>query len=103
MRLADPALDWITKELPARYQGAAPKEGLPKTWQIAGTANKMHFDAWWRYAPGQPDFLSNGPIDPGTHGGKLVVWTKGTPKSPPQLVERGFEVPVFLLDTTIAQ
>jgi hypothetical protein len=42
-------------------------------------------------------------VDPGTHGGKLVVWTTGTPKSPPQVVERPFEVPVYLLDTTIAK
>ncbi len=103
MRLADPTLDWIQGELAARYPGAAPKEGLPRVWQIAGVENRMHYDAWWRYAPGRPDFLSNGPIDPGIHGGKLAVWTKGTPKSAPQLIERPFEVPVFLVDTTIAQ
>ena len=103
MRLADPTLDWIQQELAARYPGAQPKEGLPRTWQIAGVADRMHYDAWWRYAPRQPDLLSNGPIDPGTHGGKLVVWTTGTPRSAPQVVERGFEVPVFLLDTTIAK
>jgi len=103
MRLADPTLDWIQQELATRYPGAQPKEGLPRTWQITGVTNQMHYDAWWRYAPRQPDVLSNGPIDPGTHGGKLVVWTTGTPRSAPQLVERGFEVPVFLLDTTIAK
>ena len=51
MRLADPALDWIQGELAARYPGAQPKEGLPRTWQIAGVANRMRYDAWWRYAP----------------------------------------------------
>lgn len=103
MRLADPTVDWIQKELAQRYPGAQPKEGLPRTWQIAGVRGRMQYDAWWRYGPRRPDVLSNGPVDPGTHGGKLVVWTTGTPKSPPQVVERPFEVPVYLLDTTIAK
>ena len=103
MRLADPTLDWIQQELAARYPGAAPKEGLPRTWQIIGVANQMHYDAWWRYAPGQPDYLSNGPIDPGIHGGRIVVTTKGTPKSAPQVVQSPFEVPVYLVETTITQ
>ena len=34
-------------------------------------------------------------------GGKIVGTTKGTPLNPPQVVERGFTVPVYLLDTTL--
>jgi hypothetical protein len=63
----------------------------------------MSVDQWWFYAPGKPDILSNGPLDPGIHGGKIVGWTTGTPKSAPQVVERAFSVPVFLMDTTIAK
>ena len=70
----------------------------PEPWH-----GQMTVDQWWIYAPGRPDVLSNGPLDPGIHGGKIVGWTTGTPKSPPQLVERAFEVPVFLMDTTIAK
>ncbi len=103
MRLADATVEWIQGELAARYTGAQPKEGLPRTWQLTGVYGAMTVDQWWIYAPGQPDVLSNGPLDPGIHGGKFVGWTVGTPKSPPQLVERAFEVPVFLLDTTIAK
>lgn len=103
MRLADPTVDWIQKDLAARYPGAQLKEGLPRVWQLAGLRGRMAYDAWWQYAPGSPDKLSNGPIDPGIHGGQIWVWTIGTPKSEPQLVKRAFEVPVYLLDTTIAR
>lgn len=101
MRLADPSVDWIQRQLAARYPGARPKEGLPRTWQLTEIDGQMAIDRWWRYAPGQPDVLSQGPVDPGIHGGKIVAWTRGTPKSDPQLVERAFEVPVYLMDTTI--
>ena len=103
MRLDDSSLAWILGDLAARYSGAKPKEGLPKVWQLRGVQRQMSVDQWWVYAPGKPDVLSNGPLDPGVHGGKIVGWTTGTPKSPPQLVERPFGVPVFLLDTTIAK
>lgn len=101
MRLADPTVDWIQRQLATRYPGARPKEGLPRIWQLAGIDGQMTIDRWWLYAPGQPDVLSPGPVDPGIHGGKIVAWTRGTPKSDPQLVERAFEVPVYLMDTTI--
>ena len=103
MRLADPTLAWLQGELAQRYTGVQPKEGLPRTWQLPGVRNRMTLDLWWRYAPGQPDVLSNGPLDPGVHGGKIVGWTTGTAKSPPQVVEAPFSVPVYLLDTTIAK
>ena len=103
MRLDDSSLAWILGDLAARYSGAKPKEGLPKVWQLRGVQRQMSVDQWWVYVPGKPDVLSNGPLDPGVHGGKIVGWTTGTPKSPPQLVERPFGVPVFLLDTTIAK
>lgn len=103
MRLADSSLEWLQGELASRYTGAQPREGLPRTWQLAGVHGLMTLDQWWIYAPGKPDILSNGPLDPGIHGGKIVGWTVGTPKSPPQVVERAFSVPVFLLDTTIAR
>lgn len=103
MRLADPTMAWIQGELAQRYTGAQPKEGLPRTWQLPGVRNRMTLDLWWIYAPGQPDVLSNGPLDPGIHGGKIIGWTTGTPKSPPQVVETPFSVPVYLLDTTIAK
>jgi hypothetical protein len=101
MRLADSAVAWIQGELASRYTGARLKEGLPHTWQLSGVANQMAFDLWWRYAPGQPDVLSTGPVDPGSHGGRVLAWTTGTPKSAPQLVQAAFEAPVYLLDTTI--
>lgn len=103
MRLADSTVAWIRGELQARYPGAEPKEGLPRTWQIAGTRDQMRYEAWWRYAPGHPDIQSNGPLDPGIHGGRIVVSTTGTPKSGPQVVQRPFEVPVYLMDTTIVK
>jgi hypothetical protein len=103
MRLADSTMEWIQGELASRYTGAEPKEGLPRTWQLPGVYGQMSVDQWWIYAPGKPDILSNGPLDPGIHGGKIVGWTTGTPKSAPQLVERAFSVPVFLMDTTIAK
>ncbi len=103
MRLADETLAWFRDDLAVRFPGAAPREGLPKIWQIAGLTDQMHYDAWWRYAPGRPDVLSPGPVDPGTHGGQIWLWTKGTPKSPPQLVKGPFTVDVALADTTIWQ
>ncbi len=103
MRLADSTMAWIQGDLAGRYTGAQPKEGLPRTWQLPGVRNRMTLDLWWIYAPRQPDILSNGPLDPGVHGGKIIGWTTGTPKSPPQVVEAPFSVPVYLLDTTIAK
>jgi hypothetical protein len=103
MRLADSTVDWIEKELSGRYYGASRKEGLPRTWALRGVTGQMSVDQRWRYAPGQPDVLSNGPIDPGIHGGLIVGTTKGTPLNPPQVVKRPFAVPVYLLDTTIGQ
>ena len=88
MRLADSTVDWIEKDLPGRYYGAARKEGLPHVWALRGVAGQMAVAQRWRYAPGQPDVLSTGPIDPGIHGGKIVGTTKGTPLNPPQIVER---------------
>ena len=103
MRLADSTMEWIQGELASRYTGAEPKEGLPRTWQLPGVYGQMSVDQWWIYAPGKPDILSNGPLDPGIHGGKIVGWTTGTPKSAPQRVAAPFAVPVYLLDTTIGQ
>ena len=103
MRLADSTLAWIQGDLASRYTGAQPREGLPHTWQLVGVNDRMSVDQWWHYAPGRPDILSNGPLDPGVHGGRVVGWTTGTPKSAAQVVERSFAVPVFLLDTTIGK
>jgi hypothetical protein len=69
-------------------------EPLWRNWAMRGIER-------WRYAPGQPDVLSQGPLDPGIHGGKIVGTTRGTPLNPPQIVERAFSVPVYLLDTTL--
>ena len=103
MRLADASVEWIEEDLPGRYYGAARKEGLPHVWALRGVNGQMAVAQRWRYAPGQPDVLSTGPIDPGIHGGKTVGTTRGTPLNPPQIVERPFSVPVYLLDTTIGQ
>ncbi len=103
MRLADASVEWIEEDLPGRYYGAARKEGLPRVWALRNVAGQMAVAQRWRYAPGQPDVLSTGPVDPGVHGGKIVGTTRGTPLNPPQIVERPFSVPVYLLDTTIGQ
>lgn len=103
MRLADSSLEWLKGELATRYIGAQPKEGLPRSWFLRGVTDQMSVSARWRYAPGSPDALSTGPVDPGIHGGRIVGTTKGTPLNPPQVVERAFSVPVHLLDTTIGQ
>jgi len=100
MRLADSAVQWIQGELASRYTGARLQEGLPRIWQLPDVWGRMTYDTWWRYAPGYPDRYSTGPVDPGVHGGKVVVWTTGTPRSGPQVVERAFAVPVYLKDTT---
>ena len=103
MRLADSSLDWLRGELATRYTGAQPREGLPRSWQLRGVTDQMIVAARWHYAPGSPDALSTGPVDPGIHGGRIVGTTKGTPLNPPQVVERAFSVPVHLLDTTIGR
>ena len=103
MRLADSSKAWIETELAARYPGTRPLENLPHTWDIAGTKDQMRYDAWWAYKPGSPEPASTGPIDPGVHGGRIVLTTKGTPKSAPQTAQAPYEAKVFLLDTTIAQ
>jgi len=40
------------------------------------------------------------PFDPGTHGGRLILKTKGTPLNRPQEISLNYSVPVYLWDTT---
>lgn len=91
MRLADSSMDWLGGELPQRYYHASPKEGLPKTFFL------------WR---GESMSVQTGLFDykaqdPGVHGGRILVTTKGTPLNPPQQISQPYSVKVHLLDTTL--
>ena len=41
--------------------------------------------------------------DPGVHGGKIIVTTKGTPLNEPQRLAVPFVLKVYLLDSTIEE
>ena len=93
MRLADSSMDWLGGELPQRYYHASPKEGLPKTFYL------------WRgevmsVQTGLFDYKAQ---DPGVHGGRILVTTKGTPLNPPQQISQPYSVKVHLLDATLTR
>ena len=91
MRLADSSMAWLNGELPQRYYHASPKEGLPKTFYLwRGEAMSVQ--------TGLFDYKAQ---DPGVHGGRILVTTKGTPLNPPQQISQPYEVKVHLLDTTL--
>jgi hypothetical protein len=90
MRLGDGVKEWIENDLGSRYYGAKPQEDLPRVWQLYDGPGVME----WTY-----DFEYH-PYDPGTHGGRLMVTTRGTPLSEPQRVSFPYSVPVYLWDTT---
>ena len=91
MRLADSSMDWLGGELPQRYYHASPKEGLPKTFYLwRGEAMSVQ--------TGLFDYKAQ---DPGVHGGRILVTTKGTPLNPPQQISQPYSVKVHLLDTTL--
>ncbi len=91
MRLGDGVKEWIENDLGSRYYGATTQEDLPRVWQLYKGPGVMR----WQY-----DFEYH-PFDPGTHGGRLMVKTKGTPLNPPQDVSFPYSVPVYLWDTTL--
>jgi len=91
MRLEDSSQEWIDGYLSSRYYGATRKEPLPKTfylWRGAAMAIRT----------GLFDYKAQ---DPGVHGGKIILTTKGTPLNQTQVVEIPYSVPVYLMDTTI--
>ena len=90
MRLGDGVKEWIENDLGSRYYGATTQDDLPKLW-ILFHGQTMHWTDDFEYHP----------FDPGTHGGRLMVKTKGTPLNPPQDVSFPYSVPVYLWDTTL--
>ncbi len=90
MRLGDGVKEWIENDLGSRYYGAKPQGDLPRVWQLYKGPGVMT----WKY-----DFEYH-PLDPGTHGGRVMVKTKGTPLNRPQDVSFPYSVPVYLWDTT---
>jgi hypothetical protein len=84
--------DWINGYLNRRYYGAHQLEDLPNQWVFwEGEAMQVQED--WHYSP----------RDPGLHRGEIILFTKGTPISAPQEVRIPYQVPVWLVDTTIGQ
>ena len=93
MRLANSSVGWIEGELRSRYYGASRKEPLPRI-----------FELWQGEAMAVQTGLFDSPAqDPGVHGGKIIVLTKGTPLNEPQRLALPFSVPVHLLDTTLTE
>ena len=90
MRLGDGVKEWIENDLGSRYYGATTQDDLPHVWQLYKGGGVMS----WTY-----DFEYH-PFDPGVHGGRLFVITKGTPLNPPQKPTFPYTVPVYLWDTT---
>jgi hypothetical protein len=91
MRLADSSVTWLNGNLRPRYPGAAHKEGLPKVFPLwRGEAMSV-----------QTGLLDYKAQDPGVHGGRILVTTKGTPLNPPQQISAPYEVKVYLLDSTM--
>jgi hypothetical protein len=91
MRLADSSVEWLNDDLRPRYPGASHKEGLPRVFELwNGEAMSVE--------TGLLDYKAQ---DPGVHGGKIIVTTKGTPLNEPQRLAVPFEVPVYLLDSTL--
>ena len=89
MRLADSTVEWID----GRYYNATRQEPLPRVFEL------------WE---GESMSVSTGLFnyeaqDPGVHGGKILLFTKGTPLSEPQRRAYPYEVPVFLLDSTLIE
>jgi len=89
MRLGDGVKEWIEQDLGSRYYGAKTQDPLPALWLLY----KGETMSW-------TDDFEFHPYDPGVHGGRLFVTTKGTPISDPQQVSFPYTVPVYLWDTT---
>lgn len=93
MRLADSSVEWLNEDLQPRYPGASHREGLPRVFRLwSGEAMAVE--------TGLFDYKAQ---DPGIHGGKIVVTTKGTPLSEPQRIAVPFSVPVYLMGSTIGR
>ena len=93
MRLADSTVEWIDGYLASRYYNATRQESLPRVFEL------------WE---GESMSVSTGLFnyeaqDPGVHGGKILLFTKGTPLSEPQRRAYPYEMPVFLLDSTLIE
>lgn len=97
MRLDDSSVEWIRDYLGSRYYGAELKEDLPLFTRVfedyTGAMSIRDLYAFREYDA----------QDPGIHGGKIVLTTKGTPlnEDNPQILEQPFGIPVYLIDTTL--
>jgi hypothetical protein len=93
MRLADSSVEWIEKDLSARYYHAQRQEPLPKVFELwEGAAMSVR--------TGLFDYPAE---DPGVHGGKIILLTRGTPLNQPQRLALPYSVPVYLMDSTIQE
>lgn len=97
MRLDDSSMEWIRTYLDSRYYGAELKEDLPLFTRVFEDSNGA-MSIRDLYA-----FDEYNAQDPGIHGGKIVITTKGTPlnEDNPQILEQLFGIPVYLVDTTL--
>ena len=72
-----------------------------------GSTARCGWTSGGRYAPGQPDVLSNGPLDPGIHGGVIVGYDQGhAAQTAPQIVWRrllGAGVPAGYDDRAVGE
>lgn len=90
MRLGDGVKAWIEQDLGSRYYGAHVQDDLPHVWNLYQGRTLSWTD----------DFEYH-PYDPGVHGGRLFVTTRGTPLNESQKVSFPYTVPVYLWDTTM--
>ena len=93
MRLGDSSVAFIEEYLASRYYGARRQDALPKVWPLyENPAGTMSWDYVFEYKA----------RDPGIHGGRIFVKTKGTPLNPEgQEISVPYEVPVYLIDSTL--
>ncbi len=92
MDLAGSSKGWINGYLNGRYYGARQQEDLPQLWRLWGGSSMLVTDRF-HYMP----------KDPGTHQGEFILITEGTPISGPQEIHVPYQVPVYLMDTTIGK
>ena len=93
MRLADSTVEWIEGDLASRYYNATRKEPLPKLFELWEGESMALRTGLYNYEA----------QDPGNHGGRIIILTKGTPLNEPQRLAIPYSVPVYLLDSTLRE